>query len=274
VRDRGDGTSLLVQWDSVPVPDWYRYKVYWGTIPGVYTNSVLATSKKYLIAGLTTGTRYYVGVSIVDLANRESMIMEQSATPRVVPLAPAGMMTQTQPGGVIVRWRSNREVDLNGYNIYRASLAPQSFIRLNATPYRDTVWNDSPLAPGTYLYYTTAVDSSANESAPSDTVVGVAGPVGVGEGGGNIVERWLLHPNYPNPFNAMTILRYEIGASIRVSVKVFDVVGNEVATLVDEEKSKGGYTVAWDASKNASGVYFCRFSAGPTTQTTKMILIR
>ena len=94
--------------------------------------------------------------------------------------------------------------------------------------------------------------------------------------------RFTLYQNYPNPFNPTTKIRYTLTPSLsqreRVSVivtlKVFDMLGREVATLANEEKPPGTYEVMWDASKVASGVYFYRMEAGGFVQTKKLLLLR
>ncbi len=83
-----------------------------------------------------------------------------------------------------------------------------------------------------------------------------------------------LRDNYPNPFNPSTKIRFEVPALKFVSLKIFDVFGREVATLVDEMRAPGTHEVTWDASALASGMYFYRLSAGAFVQTKKMMLIK
>ena len=87
-------------------------------------------------------------------------------------------------------------------------------------------------------------------------------------------EEYVLEQNYPNPFNPSTVVGYRIPIRSHVTLKVFDAVGREVAALVDEERAAGRYTVTWDASHMASGVYFCRLTLEGFTETKKMLLIR
>ncbi|MGQ9644553.1 MAG: T9SS type A sorting domain-containing protein, partial [Ignavibacterium sp.] len=93
-----------------------------------------------------------------------------------------------------------------------------------------------------------------------------------------------LYQNYPNPFNPYTKIRYSIPdviaspngtkQSANVTLKVYDVLGNEVATLVDEFKSAGNYEVKFDATNLSSGTYFYRITAGEFSETKKLILIK
>jgi photosystem II stability/assembly factor-like uncharacterized protein len=89
-----------------------------------------------------------------------------------------------------------------------------------------------------------------------------------------IPESFKLYQNYPNPFNPTTKLSFIIGNSSFVTLKVYDVLGKEVATLVNEEKSSGKYSVNFNANNLASGIYFYKLQAGNFTKTMKMILMK
>ncbi|MBK7632273.1 MAG: T9SS type A sorting domain-containing protein [Ignavibacteriales bacterium] len=83
-----------------------------------------------------------------------------------------------------------------------------------------------------------------------------------------------LSQNYPNPFNPSTKLSYSITQPSIVSLKVYDVLGTEIETLVNEEKPVGVHELTWNAANLPSGVYFYRFQAGDFVQTKKMILLK
>jgi hypothetical protein len=83
-----------------------------------------------------------------------------------------------------------------------------------------------------------------------------------------------LQQNYPNPFNPSTTVSYDLPRTSRVTLSIFDILGREVATLLNGEKPAGRYTVHWDASGVSSGVYFYRLRAGDFVQTRRMLLLR
>ncbi len=85
---------------------------------------------------------------------------------------------------------------------------------------------------------------------------------------------FVLMQNYTNPFNPSTSIRYSIPKTSLVNLKVYDVLGKEVATLVNEEKPMGTYQINFDASSLASGIYFYKIQAGNFVQTKKMILLK
>lgn len=90
----------------------------------------------------------------------------------------------------------------------------------------------------------------------------------------SLPETFELYQNYPNPFNPLTIIQFRIPNSEFVSLKVYDVIGNEVATLVDEYKPAGMHNVQFTMNNLTSGVYFYQLKAGSFTETKKMILIK
>ena len=92
-------------------------------------------------------------------------------------------------------------------------------------------------------------------------------------------KEFRLFQNYPNPFNPTTKIKFSIpyvGTSLTkfVQLKVYDVLGNEIATLVNEEKSVGNYEVEWNAEKFPSGVYFYQLKAGSFIEAKKMVILK
>ncbi len=94
------------------------------------------------------------------------------------------------------------------------------------------------------------------------------------ENSNEVPQNYMLYQNYPNPFNPTTVINYQLPVSGFVTLKVYDALGREIATLVNGEKSSGNYTVRFDASQLASGVYFYRLSTGNINIVKKMILLR
>jgi aminopeptidase N len=90
----------------------------------------------------------------------------------------------------------------------------------------------------------------------------------------NIPNKFSLEQNFPNPFNPSTEIQFSVGIKQFVQIKVYDVLGNEMATLVNEEKEPGTYEVNWDASNLSSGIYVYKMQAGSFFNTRKMILLK
>ena len=92
--------------------------------------------------------------------------------------------------------------------------------------------------------------------------------------GNTLPSSFSLSQNYPNPFNPTTNIKYQITQNKLVALKIFDIIGKEIATLVNEKQSPGTYEVTWDASAFPSGVYFYKLTSGDFAETKKMILIK
>jgi hypothetical protein len=88
-----------------------------------------------------------------------------------------------------------------------------------------------------------------------------------------IPSAFYLGQNYPNPFNPTTKIKFAIPKSSFVNLKVYDVLGNEIATLLNEEKPAGLYKIDFDASGLSSGVYFYKLISGGFVETRKIIII-
>lgn len=89
-----------------------------------------------------------------------------------------------------------------------------------------------------------------------------------------VPEDFAFHQNYPNPFNPVTEIAYDIPNTVHVTLKIYNILGAEVATLVDDNQQAGFYTVRWDAEDLPSGVYFCAIRAGDFKATKKTVLLK
>jgi photosystem II stability/assembly factor-like uncharacterized protein len=156
-----------------------------------------------------------------------------------------------------------------------------AWINAGAVPYRTTnngsSWSAQTVYPisGT-LYHSSFADTSNGWAVTSNGEVLHYRPAGstAVEQDQLVPTDYALEQNYPNPFNPSTVIGYRIQERGFVSLKVFDVLGREVATLVKEVKQPGTYSVQWDASGEASGVYFYRIQAGDFVATEKLLFLR
>jgi hypothetical protein len=86
--------------------------------------------------------------------------------------------------------------------------------------------------------------------------------------------RFQLYQNYPNPFNSLTKIEFQIPKNEYVTLKIFNLLGEEVETLLSASLLAGSHSCEWDATVMASGVYLCQLRAGEFVQTRKLILLR
>jgi len=103
--------------------------------------------------------------------------------------------------------------------------------------------------------------------------------IGIAEAEDNTPRVFAIYQNYPNPFNLMTLIKYQLPTESKLSLKVYNVAGQKVCTLVDERQKPGYYTIQWNGRDNnnrtvASGIYFYRLEAGNFNDTKKLILLR
>ena len=90
----------------------------------------------------------------------------------------------------------------------------------------------------------------------------------------HIPTSYTLHQNYPNPFSPGTTISFDLSAASHVNLKVYTVLGKEVATLLDEQKEAGRHAVHFDGSGLSSGTYFVRLQAGASAETRTLLLLK
>lgn len=126
--------------------------------------------------------------------------------------------------------------------------------------------------PGGFGSVTGATPGAA--SAVFDVIACGPGLVSVPEQLSNVPSDFRVEQNYPNPFNPSTTIKFSIPTNTRLSLKVYNMLGQEVATLADGEFGAGTYSVQWNATGFASGVYFYRLQAGNRAETKKLMLLK
>jgi PKD repeat protein len=129
-------------------------------------------------------------------------------------------------------------------------------------------------APGKYSVTLTAAGPAGTVTERKYRLIRASSTTSAGPFAGTEPLRAELFQNFPNPFNPSTSIRYRIGAALWVRLEVYDILGRRVTTLVDGLRSAGEHSVSWDASRNASGVYFYRLEAGSYIQMRKMMVIK
>jgi len=119
------------------------------------------------------------------------------------------------------------------------------------------------------------VNDGTDWTASIDTFIFITPDfVGVKDNDNTTPKQYILYQNYPNPFNPTTTIRFDLPERARVVLKICNILGQEVAELVNEEKQPGVYEVNWNASGFANGVYFYRLEAGRYTETKKLVLMK
>jgi hypothetical protein len=180
-------------------------------------------------------------------------------------------ISQVNGSSVKIQWQ-NRNIESDSILIQR-NINNGSFENYAKVGASVTQFIDSSAFQGTSFYYRLSIatkNSSVIESYPImllDAVTSVKLPDAV-------PLRFELYNNYPNPFNPATTIDYSIPKTSLVTIKVFDILGREVKTLVNEEKTSGNYSIKFNESGLASGVYFYRLQSGDFVSTKKMLLLK
>lgn len=125
-------------------------------------------------------------------------------------------------------------------------------------------WWDSRDGTGYSHIYAQQVSASGNLGEITDVI----------EGRPLLPSAFRLHQNFPNPFNPSTLIRYQLPLTTQATLKVYNVLGQELATLVNAQMTPGSYEVIWEAPGVPSGIYFYRLQAGSFNETKKLVLLR
>ena len=202
--------------------------------------------------------------------NEEDVYYSYITDTTTVPVELVSFSASTSGNIVNLKWSTATELNNRGFNIERSTDKSNwnsiSFIEGKGTTQEPQEYSYSDKVQGTTvtkLYYRLKqIDFNGRYEYSYITEVEITPSV------------FALSQNYPNPFNPATTISYQVPSSGFVSLKVFDILGNEVATLVNEQKPAGKYQVDFNASSLTSGVYFYQLKTGSNIATKKMILLR
>ena len=202
--------------------------------------------------------------------NNEQDVYYSYITSGIVPVELTSFSASASADVVTLDWTTATELNNRGFNIERSSEKNEwrtiGFIEGKGTTSE----------PQHYLYSDKLSDVKSNKlyyrlkQIDNDGTFKYSGVVEVGIA----PSSFTLSQNYPNPFNPSTKIKYSIPQSSKVVVKVFDMLGKEVTTLVNEEKQAGTYELTWNAQDMPSGVYTYSIKAGSYTAVKKMVLIK
>lgn len=199
--------------------------------------------------------------------------------PAVVPVELLSFSSSVIDNDVTLNWTTATETNNSGFQIERRETKNErseywiniGFVNGNGTTTESKTYSfkDENLSAGKYQYRLKQIDFDGTFEYSNSIEAEILPPA-----------KFSLEQNYPNPFNPSTTIKYsipDVGTGLAVSnvtLKVFDVLGNEVATLVNEVKPAGNYKVEFNASNLATGVYYYKIIAGDFVQTKKMILLK
>lgn len=193
----------------------------------------------------------------------------------VTPVELSSISASSQISSITLQWKTATEINNYGFEIERRNVNSEQqtgnewhkigFVRGSGTSNAPQSYSyiDAGLSAGAYIYRLKQIDHNGTFQYSKSVEVCVLAP-----------DQFMMKQNYPNPFNPTTSIAYQIPVSGFVSLKIYDILGKEVATLVQEMKDAGSYAATWDASELSSGIYFYRITAGRFSSIKKMILMK
>ena len=187
----------------------------------------------------------------------------------VTPVELSSFTVDSKNGNVELNWSTASETNNRGFGIERKS-ADGEYQNIGFTPGFGTTltpqsyrYSDKNVVSGIYTYRLKQLNFDGTFSYSKEVNVNVTSPI-----------QYALEQNYPNPFNPNTTIKYSIPEDGMVKIRVYNLLGQEVMTLVNNIQKAGRYEIVFDASKLASGVYYCRMESSKYTSIKKMMLLK
>ena len=198
----------------------------------------------------------------------------------ILPVEISGFDAQAGDGMVRLNWSTSSESALKNYRITRSTSREGTYAELarinatnDATGANYSFLDENAVNNTTYFYKLHVEDMNGNISVynvDGQSVVAEATPTA----GANVISEYTLAQNYPNPFNAQTNFNFTLPVASNVTLTVFDMLGREVATVVNGAMNAGSHTVNWSATGLASGVYMYTLNAGEFSKTNKLLYLK
>ncbi|MBX7045834.1 MAG: T9SS type A sorting domain-containing protein, partial [Ignavibacteria bacterium] len=191
-------------------------------------------------------------------------------TNRILPVELSSFTSNVNSNNVTLNWSTVQEENNKGFEIERKSFGEGwkkiGYIEGKGITHQTQKYSykDNGLNTGIYSYRLKQIDYNGNfeyHELTSEVIIGVP-------------SKFALAQNYPNPFNPATVISYQLPAAGFVSLKVYDISGREVSSLVNEVKNAGYYNVTFDAKSLSSGTYFYKLSTDKFSDVKKMVVVK
>lgn len=270
-------TSLILDWSDVTNATSYRIQVMLmsGT---VVTDQTVTTGSQYTVSGLQNGTSYQWRVNASNSAGTSDWSPTWTFTTatgvqvpgNVILISPLNNSTGADFGSVTLVWTKGSNSPESEFQVDKNSTFSSPVFSGTVSGIEATIQN---LDPGTTYYWRVrGKNGTVYGSWSSIWNFMTEGVTSVEDN--SIPNEFKLEQNYPNPFNPATSIKYKVASITNVKLAVYDILGREVATLVDEIKPPGTYEVSFDASRLSAGMYVYTIQAGKFSETRKMLLLK
>jgi len=220
--------------------------------------------------GTTTNPVYYDDVRVRSYSSVEPTASVGTEEANPLPVELSSFTASIIGVSVKLNWRTETEVNNYGFEILRHAQYDDEWTKIgfvngngNSNSPKNYFYEDKDLIPGKYFYRLKQIDNDGKFEFSKSIEVDLYS-----------LKKFELSQNYPNPFNPVTTLSWAIPANEFVTLKIYDALGNEVRTLVNEFQEAGSYQRNFDASALSSGIYLFTLKTGTLIETKKMILIK
>jgi hypothetical protein len=254
---------------------------------GTSLANILSSNSGALQLGVRSDGTYYFNGDIAEVILYNTVLSETDRstvehyladrygiTTGALPVELTSFTTSTANKKVTLNWQTATEVNNYGFDIERTvetlhatslQWSKIGFIQGNGNSNspKNYSFTDIPTGGTEFKYRLKQIDLDGKYEYSDVVNVTLAAPA-----------NFAIEQNFPNPFNPTTSIQYQVSGTSNVTIKVYDVLGKDVATLVNETKTPGKYEVKFDGSTLSSGIYFYKLTAGDFIQTKKLILMK
>jgi photosystem II stability/assembly factor-like uncharacterized protein len=255
--DYSGGTDIGVWATTDGGDNWFDFNG--GTVLNTYTIRALVfnpTGNHTLFAGRASGTANLGGV--------------YEYTFSFVPVELVSFSAEVFNSNVTLSWITATEINNYGFDIERRNNESTDWVKIgfvggnvNSTETKYYSFEDYSLGVGKYVYRLKQLDYNGNYKYSQEVEVTILP-----------ADNFILNQNYPNPFNPITRISYSIPENTFTTLKVYDILGNDIQTLVNRELPAGSYEVEFDGTGLPSGVYIYKLISGKFVKTLKMNLLK
>jgi hypothetical protein len=241
-----------------------------------YKNSQISELKKITFSGNGEVIYFHLSdlsVASENTANVKKILFSNSPLGEPLPVELSAFAAVQIGSEVLLKWTTETEINTYGFDIERAvnlngSANHWSKIGFvegygNSNNPKNYSFSDNPARGNKYYYRLKQIDSDGQFEYSDIISVDI-----------KIPDQYALYQNYPNPFNPATNIIYNLPADGIVSLKVYDMLGSEVATLVSDNQKAGVYTIPFYGKDLSSGIYICKITADNFISSIKMILMK
>ena len=244
---------------------------------GSYKNSPIGSLKKITLSTNGQQINFHLADGTTEtenLADIKKMTLDNTPQGEPLPVELTSFSAVIDGTSIILMWRTETEVTNYGFEVERASSSTTpvqegwkkiGFVQGhgNCNSPKDYTFTDTPVEGTSFQYRLKQIDTDGQYQYSNIVTVEIATPI-----------QFELKQNFPNPFNPATHITYNLPRDGFVTIKVYDIVGSEIAALVNEEKKAGSYLITFDGANLSSGVYICTMGGDSFVKSIKMLMIK